>query len=108
MMDAAQISVHSCHAVCDMHAALQPHTTYLLAHTYNHPHPSHRRRAFAAFTAETEQRLSSELKRNAYRSILFGLCFYHSLLLGRKKFGVGIGTGEAALGSCIHPHLCQP
>ncbi len=33
------------------------------------------------------------VKRTAFKSILFGLCFYHSLLLGRKKFGTGIGNG---------------
>jgi hypothetical protein len=66
------------------------------------------RRAFAAFTAETEQRLSSELKRNAYRSILFGLCFYHSLLLGRKKFGVGIGTGEGRVDLRVGLNQGQP
>lgn len=56
---------------------------------------SNMRRAFAAFDiVEASQRLSTEAKRTAYKSILFGLCFYHSLLLGRKKFGVGIGTGE--------------
>jgi dynein heavy chain len=54
---------------------------------------SNMRRAFAAFSPEAEQRLSTSAKRAAYKSILFGLCFYHSLLLGRKKFGTGIGTG---------------
>lgn len=54
---------------------------------------SNMRRAFAAFTPEAEDRLSTAAKRTAYKSILFGLCFYHSLLLGRKKFGTGIGTG---------------
>lgn len=44
---------------------------------------------------------SLQTKRSAFRSILFGLCFYHSLLLGRKKFGVGIGTGSGSgLGFC--------
>lgn len=39
--------------------------------------------------------------RCSCRSILFGLCFYHSLLLGRKKFGTGIGTGSGSgLGFC--------
>eukprot|EP00877_Chromochloris_zofingiensis_P015255 jgi/Chrzof1/9984/Cz04g22250.t1 len=62
---------------------------------------SNMRRAFAAFTPEQAMRLTSETKRNAYKSILFGLCFYHSLLLGRKKFGVGIGTGSGSgLGFC--------
>jgi hypothetical protein len=50
---------------------------------------SNMRRAFAAFTAEQCERPSTDAKRAAFRSILFGLCFYHSLLLGRKKFGVG-------------------
>lgn len=54
---------------------------------------SNMRRAFAAFTPEAESRLSTAAKQTAYKSILFGLCFYHSLLLGRKKFGTGIGTG---------------
>lgn len=49
--------------------------------------------ALAAFSPEAEERLSTNAKRTAYKGILFGLCFYHSLLLGRKKFGTGIGTG---------------
>ncbi len=62
---------------------------------------SNMRRAFSAFTEETCARLSSEVKRTSFKSILFGLCFYHSLLLGRKKFGVGIGTGSGSgLGFC--------
>jgi hypothetical protein len=56
---------------------------------------SNMRRALAAFSPELEARLSTPAKRTAFRSILFGLCFYHSLLLGRKKFGTGIGTGAA-------------
>lgn len=63
---------------------------------------SNMRRAFAAFTPEAEDRLSTATKRTAYKSILFGLCFYHSLLLGRKKFGTGMGTGEAC---CDASHL---
>ncbi|GBF93145.1 dynein alpha flagellar outer arm [Raphidocelis subcapitata] len=55
---------------------------------------SNMRRALAAFPPDLEQRLATPAKCTAFRSILFGLCFYHSLLLGRKKFGVGIGTGE--------------
>lgn len=66
---------------------------------------SNMRRALAAFTPDLENRLSSPSKKTAFRSILFGLCFYHSLLLGRKKFGVGIGTGEVwrerALKECL-------
>lgn len=59
------------------------------------------RRAFAAFSPEAEDRLSTATKRTAYKSILFGLCFYHSLLLGRKKFGTGIGTGTNAGLPCL-------
>ncbi|KAJ9515913.1 hypothetical protein QJQ45_016901, partial [Haematococcus lacustris] len=62
---------------------------------------SNMRRAFAAFTEEMCLRPSTETKRTAYKAILFGLCFYHSLLLGRKKFGTGIGTGSGSgLGFC--------
>ncbi|GAB4813657.1 hypothetical protein N2152v2_000703 [Parachlorella kessleri] len=38
----------------------------------------------------------SEEKKLAVKSILFGLCFFHSLLLGRKKFGIGIGLGAGS------------
>ena len=59
------------------------------------------RRAFAAFSQETIDRVEEGEKQTAFKSILFGLCFYHSLLLGRKKFGVGIGTGAGSgLGFC--------
>ena len=62
---------------------------------------SNMRRAFAAFDEGLQERLATEKKRSCFRSILFGLCFYHSLLLGRKKFGVGIGTGSGSgLGFC--------
>ncbi len=54
---------------------------------------SNMRRALAAFPSEIEERLSTPAKRSAFKSIMFGLCFYHSLLLGRKKFGTGIGIG---------------
>ena len=46
-------------------------------------------------------RPSTPVKQTAFKSILFGLCFYHSLLLGRKKFGTGIGSGAGSgLGFC--------
>ena len=69
---------------------------------------SNMRRAFAAFTPEMELRLSTDLKRNAYKSVLFGLCFYHSLLLGRKKFGVGIGTGKQGHMVELYVYRCAP
>lgn len=62
---------------------------------------SNMRRALAAFDESLQERLETEKKRSCFRAILFGLCFYHSLLLGRKKFGVGIGTGAGSgLGFC--------
>jgi dynein heavy chain, axonemal len=62
---------------------------------------SNMRRAFVAFDDGLQDRLETEKKRSCFRAILFGLCFYHSLLLGRKKFGVGIGTGAGSgLGFC--------
>ena len=62
---------------------------------------SNMKRALAAFSHEQCERLSAPDKCVSYKSILFGLCFYHSLLLGRKKFGVGIGTGSGSgLGFC--------
>lgn len=62
---------------------------------------SNMRSAYAAFPLEMFDRPSTDEKKAAFRSILFGLCFYHSLLLGRKKFGVGIGTGSGSgLGFC--------
>ena len=58
-------------------------------------------RAFGAFDESLQERLGTDKKRSCFRSILFGLCFYHSLLLGRKKFGVGIGVGAGSgLGFC--------
>lgn len=51
--------------------------------------------------AECACRPSTAAKQTAFKSILFGLCFYHSLLLGRKKFGTGIGSGAGSgLGFC--------
>ena len=62
---------------------------------------SNLRRAFGAFNQELFDKFEEPKKQTAFKSILFGLCFYHSLLLGRKKFGVGIGTGTGSgLGFC--------
>lgn len=41
------------------------------------------RRAWLNF----EQRLDSCAKKNEFKAISFGLCFFHSLIIGRKKFG---------------------
>ncbi|EFN60095.1 hypothetical protein CHLNCDRAFT_133411 [Chlorella variabilis] len=63
---------------------------------------SNMRRAWAAFPPDFFLRASTEPKRAALRSIIFGLCFFHSVLLGRKKFGTGIGSagGGGGLGYC--------
>jgi hypothetical protein len=50
---------------------------------------SNMRRAWAAFPPEFFERPASEERRRAVRGIIFGLCFFHSVLLGRKKFGTG-------------------
>jgi len=41
-------------------------------------------RAFAHFTQED---FDSAAKQNEFKAILFGLCVFHSLILGRRKFG---------------------
>eukprot|EP00820_Chromera_velia_P017919 Cvel_27114.t1-p1 / transcript=Cvel_27114.t1 / gene=Cvel_27114 / organism=Chromera_velia_CCMP2878 / gene_product=Dynein alpha chain, flagellar outer arm, putative / transcript_product=Dynein alpha chain, flagellar outer arm, putative / location=Cvel_scaffold3327:4083-17851(-) / protein_length=1557 / sequence_SO=supercontig / SO=protein_coding / is_pseudo=false len=42
------------------------------------------RRAFSKFSPE---RLESSSKPREFKAMLFALCFFHSLILGRKKFG---------------------
>ncbi len=66
------------------------------------PHWSHSRSFHDShLVAECACRPSTAAKQTAFKSILFGLCFYHSLLLGRKKFGTGIGSGAGSgLGFC--------
>ena len=55
---------------------------------------SNMRRAWAAFPPKFFARASTPAKAAALRAICFGLCFFHSVLLGRKKYG----TGEAGRG----------
>lgn len=45
---------------------------------------SNLRRAYSKFSQE---RLESNGKVNEFKSIVFALCYFHSLILGRKKFG---------------------
>ena len=62
---------------------------------------SNMRRALAPFSQDVLDRSTTEEKKTVHTAVLFALCFYHSLLLGRKKFGVGIGIGlGSGLGYC--------
>lgn len=42
------------------------------------------RRAFSKFSQE---KIDKSSKPNEYKSILFALCYFHSAILGRRKFG---------------------
>lgn len=42
------------------------------------------RRSFAKFG---DERFDNASKPNEYKALLFGLCMFHSLILGRRKFG---------------------
>ena len=62
---------------------------------------SNMRRALAPFNQDVLDRSTTPEKKTVHTAVLFALCFYHSLLLGRKKFGVGIGIGlGSGLGYC--------
>jgi len=62
---------------------------------------SNMRRALAPFNQDVLDRSTTEERKVVHTAVLFALCFYHSLLLGRKKFGVGIGIGlGSGLGYC--------
>lgn len=44
------------------------------------------KRAFSKFPQEDFEKAKTH-KENEFKALLFGLCMYHSLILGRKKFG---------------------
>ena len=48
---------------------------------------SNMRRAWAAFSPEFFERPATEERRRAVRGIIFGLCFFHSTVIERKRFG---------------------
>lgn len=50
---------------------------------------SNMRRAWAAFPPAFFERASTPAKAAVLRATCFGLCFFHSVLLGRKKYGTG-------------------
>jgi len=45
---------------------------------------SNMRRAFSKFS---DQKFAECKKKEEYKACLFGLCFYHSVILGRRRFG---------------------
>ena len=46
-------------------------------------------------------RPSNGPSRSALKGLLLGLCCFHSLVVGRKRFGTGIGSGSGSgLGWC--------
>jgi len=47
---------------------------------------SNLRRAFSKFPEEHFEKAKGH-KENEFKALLFGLCMFHSLILGRKKFG---------------------
>jgi dynein heavy chain len=44
------------------------------------------KRAFSKFPQDDFDKAKTH-KENEFKALLFGLCMYHSLILGRKKFG---------------------
>lgn len=46
---------------------------------------SNLKRAYAHFSQETIDACTKNV--NEFKAILFGLCFFHAIMLGRKKFG---------------------
>lgn len=70
------------------------------------------RRAFSKFEAEHFERCKAH-KEKEFKALLFGLCMFHSLILGRKKFGAqgwsrnyNFNDGDLTIcGQVIHNYL---
>ena len=46
------------------------------------------RRAYSKFEENQFERANKYNKPNEFKALLMGLCMYHSLILGRRKFGM--------------------
>jgi dynein heavy chain len=72
------------------------------------------RRAFSKFDQDNFERAKSH-KEKEYKALLFGLCMFHSLILGRKKFGAqgwsrnyNFNDGDLTIcGDVLHNYLTQ-
>jgi dynein heavy chain len=72
------------------------------------------RRAFSKFE-QSEFDKAKEHKEKEYKALLFGLCMFHSLILGRKKFGAqgwsrnyNFNDGDLTIsGQVIHNYLSR-
>jgi hypothetical protein len=61
-----------------------------------------------AWSNFSEEYISVCAKPQELKSCLFGLCFFHSLVLGRRRFGNQVRGGDCILGPCVPSVLCQP
>lgn len=75
---------------------------------------SNLRRAFSKFEQDQFDKAEGH-KISEYKALLFGLCMYHSLILGRKKFGsqgwsrnYSFNDGDLTVcGDVLHNYLAQ-
>ena len=66
---------------------------------------SNLRRAFSKFDDEQFEKAKSH-KLNEYKAILFGLCMYHSLIVGRKNYNFNDGD-LTICGDVLHNYLTK-
>lgn len=75
---------------------------------------SNLRRAFSKFDEDQFEKAKSH-KLNDYKALLFGLCMFHSLIVGRKKFGsqgwsrnYNFNDGDLTIcGDVLHNYLAK-